>query len=137
MMESMMEKFFAGMSADDKENLMKEMMPQMMEGIDMTKMMPNMMMSMMGGGSGGQSGCGGMMSNMMKGGKSKGMTMMPGMMMEMMPHCLSMMLPHAPKKKRIEFVQKMVSILAEKGCAGISEEQKKELFEPLVERESA
>ena len=77
------------------------------------------------------------MSNMMKGGKSKGMTMMPGMMMEMMPHCLSMMLPHAPKKKRIELVQKMVSILAEKGCAGMSEEQKKELFEPLLERESA
>ena len=137
MMESMMEKFFAGMSADDKENLMKEMMPRMMEGIDMTKMMPKMMMSMMGRGSEGKGGCGDTMSKMMKDGKPKGMTVMPDMMMEMMPHCLSMMLPEAPKEKRIDFVQKMVSILAEKGCVGMSEEQKKELFAPLVERESA
>ncbi|NIN40058.1 MAG: hypothetical protein GTO67_16050 [Gammaproteobacteria bacterium] len=134
MMDSMMEKFFAGMSTEDKENLMKEMMPQMMEGIDMMKMMPNMMMSMMGGGPEGKGGCGDMMSGMMTGHKAKGMTMMPDMMMEMMPHCLSMMLPHAPEKKRVEFVRKMVSILAEKGCAGMTEEQKKELFEVPTER---
>ena len=132
MMESMMEKFFAGMTADDKEKLMKEMMPHMMEGIDMAKMMPDMMMSMMGGGSGGEAGKGSMMSKMMEGGQPKGMAMMPQMMMEMMPHCLHMMLPHAPKKQRTEFVQKMIATLVERGCAGMSNDEKEQFLAQVV-----
>ena len=54
---------------------------------------------------GGEKDAGGMMSMMgmmpdMKGsGKGAGMPMMPKMMVEMMPKCLTMMLPQVPKEK--------------------------------------
>ena len=40
MMEEMMEKFFAGMTKDDKQKVMADAMPSMMEGVDMMQMMP-------------------------------------------------------------------------------------------------
>ena len=39
----MMEKFFADMTAGDKQKMMLEMMPRMVEGVDMAAMMPQMM----------------------------------------------------------------------------------------------
>ena len=42
-----MEKFLAGMTAEDKQMIMENMMPKMMEGVDMMQMMPKMMMEMM------------------------------------------------------------------------------------------
>ena len=40
MMEEMMEKFFAGMTKEDKQKVMAEAMTRMMEGVDMMQMMP-------------------------------------------------------------------------------------------------
>lgn len=137
MMESMMEKFFSGMTIGDREKLMTEMMPHMMEGVDMSKMMPKMMMGMMGSGSQSEGGHEGMMPKMMAESQSRKMEMMPHMMMEMMPHCLSVMLPRAPKKKRAEFVHKMIAILVEKGCAGMSDQQKKEFVAQVAEQVKA
>ncbi len=109
---NMMEQYFAGMSAEDKQKMMAEMMPKMMSS----------MMNMMGG-SEGKEGCAAM-----------DMTAMPKMMMEMMPRCLSMALPGMPKKERIDFVVKMVSILIEKGCEGLSEEEKKFFLDKVTEK---
>jgi hypothetical protein len=105
--------------------MMEEMMPKMMEGVDMMGMMPKMMMGMMGRGEG-WGGMMGMMSRMMGGGEGKETTMMPRMMMEMMPICIEMMLPSMPKEKRVNFVMKMAAILREQGSVGMSDEEKKE-----------
>lgn len=118
-MDKMMEKFFADMSAEDKQKMMEEMMPKMMEG-------------MMGEGE-----CGKMMEMMtkMKGKGQEGeMSMMPQMMTEMMPHCLEMMVPKVPKEKRIDFVLKMVNTLIEQGSTGMSAEEKKDFVAKVVEK---
>jgi len=133
MMGRMMDKFFADMTSEDKQKMMAEMMPKMMKGINMMEMMPKMMMSMMGG-SEGKGGMMGIMSKMKEGGKEMEMPMMPHMMMEMMPQCLTMMLPNTPKEKRIEFVITMIATLVEHGCAGMSEEEKKGFVEKVVEK---
>jgi hypothetical protein len=73
MMENMMDKFFAGMTAEDKQRLIEAMIPKMMEGINIMEVMPKMMMGMMGGGKG-EEGMMGMMSKMMEGGGMKKMT---------------------------------------------------------------
>lgn len=125
MMNTMMDKFFADLTPEDKQKMMEEMMPKMMEGVNMMDMMPKIMMSMMGRDEG-ESGMMGMMSKMMGGNDEKETTMMPHMMMEMMPKCLEMMLPSIPKEKRVDFVLKMVTILMEQGCIGMSDEEKKD-----------
>lgn len=135
MMGRMMDKFFADMTADDKKKMMAEMMPKMMEGIDMMEMVPKMMMGMMGGEDKG--GMMGMMSKMKEGGKEMGMPMMPQMMKEMMPHCLTMILPIMPQEKRIEFVLQMITTLVEEGSAGMSDEEKKDFVEKVVEKMKA
>ena len=43
MMAEMMERFFADMTAEDKQNMMEAMMPKMMEGMNMMDIMPKMM----------------------------------------------------------------------------------------------
>lgn len=101
---NMMEQFFAGMSEEDRK-----------------RMMAAMMMNMSGGGEG------------KEGGKTMDMTAMPQMMMEMMPRCLTMVLPNMPKEERMNFVAKMVSILVERGSAGLSEEEKKNFVEKVLE----
>jgi hypothetical protein len=133
MMAAMMDKFFADMTADEKSKLMAEMMPKMMEGVNMMEMMPQMMMGMMGGEEG-ECGMMGMMPGMKGGDKETGMSMMPQMMMEMMPKCLTMMLPKIPKEKRVTFVSKMVAMLVDQGSAGMSEEEKKSFEDKLVEK---
>ena len=72
----------------------------------------------------------GMMSKMMEGCE-------PEMMMDMMPHSFGMMLPKMPKEKRIEFVLKMVATLVERGCAGMSEKEKKEFVTKVVQKVKA
>ena len=126
MMSTMMEKFLAGFTVEDKQKMMEKMMPKMMEGVNMMEMMPKMMMNMMGGAEG-NGGMMGMMSKMMGDDKKTGMPMMPQMMTGMMPVCLEMMLPSLPKKERGSFVPRMVSILMDKGCEGMSEKEKKDL----------
>lgn len=71
----------------------------------------------------------GMMDKMMGGGETKGTTTMP----EMMPKCLEMMLPNMPNENRVAFVLKMVTILMEHGCVGMSEEEKQD-FVAQVEK---
>lgn len=62
MMESMMDKFFADITPKEKQHIMAEMMPKMMEGMNMADMMPKMMTGMMSGcGGEGQGGMEGMM----------------------------------------------------------------------------
>jgi hypothetical protein len=41
--------------------------------------------------------------------------------------CWEMMRPSLPKKERVSFVPRMVSILMDKGCEGMSEKEKKDL----------
>ncbi len=65
------------------------------------------------------------------------MAMMPQMMVEMMPHCLTMMLPSVPKEKRIDFVMNMVGILMEKGCVEMSEEEKMDFVTKVIEKVKA
>ena len=45
---NILEKFFADMTTEDKKKMMSEITPHMMEGFDMTVIMPQMMMAMMG-----------------------------------------------------------------------------------------
>ena len=136
MMGTMMEKFFAGMTTEDKQKMMEQMMPKMMEGVNMMEMMPKMMMGMMGGGEKG-GGMMGMMSQMMSGGQGKGTPMMPRMMTQMMPQCLNMMLPGVPKEERVDFVLNMITALMEQGSAGMSEEEKSEFVAKVLEKVTA
>jgi len=128
MMGTMMEKFFADMTVEDKQ--------KMMEGINMMEMMPKMMMGMMGGSQGGSECGGGMMGMMsqMMGGQGMGMTMMPHMMTQMMPNCLNAMLPSLPKEQRVDFVLNMITTLMEQGSVGMSEEEKNEFIAKILER---
>jgi len=118
MMARMMEKFFADMTAEEKQKLMEQLMPKMMEGVNMMEMMPKMMAGMMGGGES----MGGMMS------------MMSGMMSTMMPQCLGMMLPNMAKERRVDFVLQMVAVLAEQGSAAMSDEEKKDFLSKIAEK---
>ena len=136
MMSKMMDKFFATMSAEDKKAMMAEMMPKMMAGVNMMEIMPKMMMGMMASGKG-NSGMPGMMAQMMDGaGQTQG-GMMPHMMSEMMPHCLGTMLPSMPKESRMDFILKMVDVEMEKGCAGLTEDEKKNFVAQVLERVKA
>jgi len=130
MMNQMMDNFFAEMTVEDKKEMMAEMMPRMMEGINMMEMMPKMMMGMMGGEEGGD--MMGIMSNMMPGGKEMRIPMMPAMMMEMMPQCLTMIFPNMPEEKRIDFILKMVGTLMEQGRVGLSKEEERAFTEKVV-----
>ncbi len=53
---------------------------------------------------------------------------------QMMPKCLGMMLPNMPKEKRQAFTLKMVAILKEQGCVGMSEEEKKDFLAKIIEK---
>ncbi len=132
MMDQMMEKFFADMTPEDKQKMMEKMMPKMMEGINMMEMMPQMMKTMMGGDAG-ECGPVEMMSNMMGGDKEKKTSIMPQMMMEMMPRCLTMILPSVETEKRVAFVLKMMAALIEHGSAGMSEEEKEDFVAKAIE----
>jgi hypothetical protein len=137
MMGKMMDKFFATMSADDKKAMMAEMMPKMMAGVNMMEIMPKMMMGGMMGGGKGDTGMPGMMAQMMGGGGQTPGTMMPHMMSEMMPHCLGTMLPAMPKESRMDFILKMIDIEMEKGCAGLTEDEKKNFVARVIEKVEA
>ncbi len=132
MMGKMMDRFFADFTPEDKQKMMEEMMPKMMEGVNKMEMMPKMMMSMMGKGEG-EGGMMGMMSKMMGGSEEKETNMMS----EMMPKCLEMMLPKMPNENRVDFIMKMVTILMEQGCAGMSEEEKKDFMNQVEEKVKA
>lgn len=56
----------------------------------------------------------------------------PMMMMEMMPECLGMMLSKLPQEQRAEMVKKLFSVLLEKGGAGMTEEDKKDLIQKIM-----
>jgi len=129
MMDEMMDAMMGKLSKEEKLEMMSTMMEKFLAGFtveDKQKMMPKMMMNMMGGAEG-NGGMMGMMSKMMGDDKKTGMPMMPQMMTGMMPVCLEMMLPSLPKKERGSFVPRMVSILMDKGCEGMSEKEKKDL----------
>lgn len=55
----------------------------------------------------------------------------PVMMMEMMPECLGMMLSKLPQEQRAEMVKKLFFVLLEKGGAGMTEEDKKDLIQKI------
>ena len=129
MMAEMMERFFADMTAEDKQNMMEAMMPKMMEGMNMMDMMPKMMMGMMGEGE--ATFC---IPETREGGQGMGMAGMPQMMMHMMPHCLEMMLPQVAKDQRKEFTLQMVATLMEKCCGDMSEAEKQQFVAEVMER---
>jgi len=99
---------------------MEQMMPKMMEGVNMMDMMPKMMMGMMSRGEKAETP---MMSQMM-------LQMMP----EMMPYCLGKVLPGMPEEKRIDFALKIVTSLVEQGCAGMSNEEKADFLAKIAEK---
>jgi ribosomal protein S6E (S10) len=119
MMEKATEKFFADVTADDKQKMMEAMMAKMMQGVNITEMMPQMMM--------------GMMPQIMGGGNAAGVPMMPEMMTQMMPMCLGMMLPRLPKEKRVDFMLGMISAFKEHGYADMSEDEKREFKTKVAE----
>ncbi len=84
-------------------------------------------------GSEGQGDMMGMMSKMMGGGKEAETPMMPQMMMEMMPKCLSMIIPKIPKEKRSDYALELVATIIEKASEGLSEEEKVEFVAKVVE----
>ena len=129
MMGEMMERFFADMTAEDKQHMMEAMMPRMMEGMNMMDMMPTMMRGMMGEGT--EACC---MPAMAEGKQGQGMSGMPQMMMHMMPHCLQMLLPHVAKDQRKAFVLHMVATLMEQSCTDMSEEEKQDFVAQVMEK---
>ena len=60
-----------------------------------------------------------------------GMPMMD-MMSKMMPRGLAMMLGRLPKERRIEFAKEIVATIVEKGCEGLSKEERDKFFDDLV-----
>lgn len=129
MMDSMMEKFFADITPEEKQKMMTDMMPKMMEGMDMSEMMPRMMMSMMSGGQeSGSSDMQGMMGNWMRGTSGQGM---PDMMSKMMPNCVRMMMPQMDAEKRGETAAAILSAIVEAGTDGMTEEQRNSFHEKL------
>jgi len=50
------------------------------------------------------------------------------MMMEIMPNKLERILPAIPDEERAEFISRMLAILLKKGCEGMSDREKEELF---------
>jgi glutamine synthetase adenylyltransferase len=131
MMAEMMDRFFATMTPEDKQNMMQTMMPRMMEGVNMMEMMPQMMRGMMGGEHGER--CMEMMSKTTGGGQGMETFGMPQMMMEMMPHCLTMMLPHLSKDKRMELTLTMLATLMQQSCADMSEEEKHQFVAQVID----
>ena len=130
--ESMMEKFFADITPEENQKMMADMMPKMMEGMNMADMMPKMMMGMMsGGGKDGESlGMQGMMADMMQG---CGSQQMPEMMLgKMMPKCIELMLPKIAPEKRGAVAATVLSALVGKGAAGMTDEQRGDFFEALA-----
>ena len=129
MMDSMMEKFFADITPEEKQKMMTDMMPKMMEGTDMADMMPRMMMGMMSRGEeSGASGMKGMMDKCMGSGSGAGMS---DMMSRMMPMCIGMMMPDMEAEKRTETAVGILSAIVESGAEGLTEEQRKSFFEAL------
>ena len=59
---------------------------------------------------------------------------MPQMQCRMMPGCTGRMLPNLPKQQRVEFMEEMVSIFAEKGVEGLDDGEKKALMDSLKSR---
>ena len=60
--------------------------------------------------------------------------MMPSMMKEMMPSCLWELLPKMPNEMRVEFISNMTGILADRGSADMSEEEKENLVAKIIEK---
>ena len=132
MMPEMMEKMFAGMTVDDKEDMMMGMMAKMKEGIDMQEMMPKIMMGMMSAKEG-EGGMKEMMAEMMQRGEAQE-SMMPEMMLKgMMPHCIKMMMPAIPKDKRADLVPAIVGTIMEQASRGMSDEEKATFAAKVVE----
>jgi len=127
MMCDTMAQMFAGMSIDEKKEMMMGMMGKMKEGINMEEMMSKM---------GAMEGSGGMkemMAKMMQGGEEQD-SMMPEMMLKgMMPHCIKMMMPAISKGKRADLVSGMVSTLLDEASSGMTDEEKAALKATVVE----
>lgn len=78
-------------------------------------------------------GMGGMMSKMTPCCEKPTSPKMNEMTTEMMLQCVEMALPNMPKEKRIDFVLKMVTVLIEQGCVGMSKKEKLGFIARVVE----
>ncbi|MDH3702367.1 MAG: hypothetical protein OEU46_13715 [Alphaproteobacteria bacterium] len=127
MMCDTMAQMFAGMSMDEKKEMMMGMMGKMKDGINMEEMMSKM------GAMEGPGGMKEMMAKMMQGGEEQE-SMMPEMMLKgMMPHCIKMMMPAISKEKRADLVSGMVGTLVEQASNGMSDEERAALKVKVVE----
>ncbi len=69
-----------------------------------------------------------MMSKMMGGTLGMGMEMMT----KMMPQGLSMMLGKLPKDQRLVLAKELVAVMVEKGCEGLTKEERDQFFDDLI-----
>jgi hypothetical protein len=60
--------------------------------------------------------------------------MMPHMMKEMMPDCLTHLLPKMSNKMRVDFILNLTDILAEQGSVEMSEKEKEDLVVKIIEK---
>ena len=109
-----MEKMIECMNKEDKKKMMEQCCCDM-SSEDMNNMMDLVMPKMM---------------ECCKEGET---LMISQMMTKMLPNCLSMMFPLTPKENRVEFAKNIVSALIEKGPEGMSEEEKEEFKEKILE----
>ena len=131
MMCETMAQMFAGMSIDEKKEMMMGMMGKMKDGINMEEMMSTM------GSKEGPGGMKEMMGKMMQGGGEQD-SMMPEMMLKgMMPHCIKMMMPAVAQGKRADLVSGLIGTLVEQASSGMSDEEKAALKARVAETISA
>lgn len=75
-----------------------------------------------------------MMAQMMGGGSPHGTNMMKDMMEKMLPQGMTMILSQLSPEQRLEFAEKVVANLIEKGTEGMTKEQKEEFTDKLVKK---
>ena len=121
----MIDQFFADMTVEDKGKMMAKVMSKMMEGINMTEIISKIMSTMAESS---------ITSKMVENDQKVKIPIMLQMMMEIMPHCLKTFLPQISQNKRIDFILKMITILVEQGCIGMSEEEKRDFVVKVVEK---
>ena len=117
-MHEKMRKMCAGMSSDEKTDMMMGMMEKMKENIDFEQMMSKISTDE------GPGGMKEMMGKMMEG-RGDDHAMMPEMMLKaMMPHCITMMMPKVSKDKRADLASDLIATVVEQATDDMTEAEK-------------
>lgn len=117
-MHEKMRKMCAGMSSDEKTDMMMGMMEKMKENIDFEQMMSKMSAD------DGPGGMKEMMAKMMQGGEGHEAQMPEMMLKVMMPHCITMMMPKVSHDKRADLASGLVATVVEQASKEMGAEEK-------------